>query len=218
MENLNEIIFNELSKAGYFKLKEYPIWKHEHSSDFWIVVDVNDILNFDVIQKIQASYYEYVESLSPKYSGIEKNTSLLILNKVKDKNNEMVVSIENDAFFFKKYIIQYTEEELASSLDYIKECQTESIASLIFDDKLFRKLKKNLNTPVALLYTIVQKLPFIIMNVDKKDFVEDIKIVCPDVESYHLLDWVDSFPSLKGERPSEEEKTNAQNIILQLFK
>ena len=218
MEALNNIVFEELSRSGYKTVKGEYIWKHSLFSDYWIVKDFQENLNIESIQDIQEGLFEEIKNLRDKYVDIEKNTSLLILNKVENKSDEMVISVENDVFYFKKYVIQYTETELESILLYKKKRPEDSIAKLVADKKIFTQIKQDLHNPLCLFYTIAQKLPFIVMDTDKKEFNADLRIDGLDAESLHLLEWVDSISDFEDERPSEDQKKQAQKDILKFLK
>lgn len=122
-----------------------------------------------------------------------KNISILYVRRQDSidlsKVDNETLEIENDPYYFKKYVLPYTEEaesELKSTLDGL-HYPDRSIADILMDKEVFKKLKgENAFGAYHLLYAISHKLPFITMNVEQKDFddVVDFKVK-PD--SYQLL-------------------------------
>ena len=214
MELLNDIVFRELSKANYHPLYENILWKHKYHSDYWMVMDFNEDLSFEAIQCIQEQCLSIISEFSATNADIEKNTSLLVLNQVQTKTGDITIALENDVFFFKKYILQYTKNELTAILKYLEEHPEESIAHLVLDEVLFEKVKQDINSPLILLYTLVQKLPFVVLEVSKKDFGTKHHIGFTDSRFPLLLDWVDSFPLVKFASLADEDKGKIQNSVL----
>lgn len=147
--------------------------------DFYVIWYVErEILNLQLVK-------EYSEGIMDKVTekftlpGIDKNISLLILTEKEDMANDrdeefykQLFDIEEDPYFFKKYVLYYSQQQ--------KELINEAITSgdildildtLIVDKSLFKNFKDNIDLRAKLLYDILAKIyikiPFMKLNIDK---------------------------------------------------
>lgn len=193
MERLIDLVQKEFSTADYQIVGENGVWTDCSNKDFWIVVTIEG--DYD-IEEEQEKLFERTASLRDKYSAMEKNTSLLILNILEDvnqKNAEKVISDENNPYYFKKYVLQYTDQEWKDIKPFLVE--KTCLSDALMDVELFKKLKEAENGEVALLYGIAHKLPFIMMGVKKKTFVQKEKLFLSAPDLLPLCDWIDSINS-----------------------
>ena len=218
MENLIDLINKEFQKAGYVST-DHILWCHNMYKDFWVVLDIEGNYNLDEVQDLT---YRRLKDERIKEPEIEKNTSLLILNKVKvfEKKIEKVIEEENNEFIFKKYIIQYTNADWGVVKDLIAD-DSESVGRLIMKPTFFDILKRVPNGGISLLYSIAHKLPFVTMDVTKRDYElsEDLQL---SDRSTVMLKWVDSIPKLQKKIPKDEEieavKKQIKEIVLNEIK
>lgn len=214
MENLINVIYNEFKKAGY-ESTDHFLWQHNKYKDFWVVLDIEG--NYD-LKTLQSQTYNRLLDERVKEPELEKNTSLLILNKVEKsgKSRERVIEDENDEFVFKKYVIQYTEEEWTILRDQIAD-NHESIGKLIMNTSFFEVLKRDPNGEMRLLYSIAHKLPFVTMDVTKRDYNVSQDLQLSDRVT-DTLRWVDSIPKSQKKNPKDEEldvvKKQIEEIVL----
>ena len=196
MKMLIHLVENEFARAGYTQLTE-GLWVNSEQTDFWLVCVLQGDYQLKEFQEQLLSDYA---SLFSEYKLMEKNTSLLLLNEVEyavDKKPGKVVADENDPYDFKKYIIQYTQDEWKQAKVFLEE--KESLANVLMQPDIFAKLKKDgVNSPVALLYTIAHKLPFVMMPVEHKEFQFRNELFYNDQQESELDDWLNTIVS-KGD-------------------
>lgn len=213
MENLTDLISQEFNKAGY-RSNDGFLWKHQSYMDFWIVVHVQgDYL----LSKLQEDIYEKLEAERTNEPEMEKNTSLLILNLVEEagKNRQRIIEDENDVYVFKKYVIQYTQQEWDEVRGLI-ESESVPFEELLMRADLFERMRANPNGCLGLLYTIAHKLPFVTMTVTKKDY-EISDEVHIQAELTGLLDWVDAIETPERKTASEEEINVVKNALASMI-
>lgn len=169
MDTILQVIDREFFLAEYEKLKEgFPLYSHRDYGDFWIVIECNDY-EFP----IQDEIYEKFSEILKHYKEAEKNTSLLFLNKVdswQGENNDKIMSLENDPYFYKKYVITYTPAMEKQALDILGE---KNIGEIVSNNELFKQLKsrENEENGLSLLYTIIHKLVFVGIPAEREQFV-----------------------------------------------
>lgn len=213
MESINDIISRELKIANYSCCSD-RFWHHSVYADYWLVVQHIGPFN---IEELQEKCYADLEQERLIFPDSDKNTSLLILNQVESKNRDIVVSVEDNSFYFKKYVIQYTEEEIARCLDYINGQPRISLGKILLNPDLFSEIKRNLNNPMSLLYTIAHKLPFVMMEVEKKTYSIDTNIILSKPGLSSLLEWVDLQPLPVGKNVSPEDLAGMKSSISQFL-
>lgn len=213
MENLTDLIFQEFQKAGYGS-KDGFLWKHQSYIDFWIVFHVKgDYL----LSKLQEDIYERMEEVRTREPEMEKNTSLLILNLVDEagKNRQRIIEDENDVYVFKKYVIQYTQQEWVDVKELIEK-ENVPYEELLMRADLFDRMRANQNGSLSLLYTIAHKLPFVTMTVTKKDYeISDEVRIQEDLKG--LLDWVDAIGAPERKTASENEINAVKNAVASMI-
>ncbi|GAA0782039.1 ABC-three component system middle component 1 [Hathewaya limosa] len=117
-------------------------------NDYYFVIEVtSDNLSNnrveDVIEKIIDNYWN--DNILKEYgvnSDYKKNTSLIILLKLNDKKDELGLSnniydIEESPFYFKRYVITYTNEEK----EILNKVQVSDYKKIISDGSIFKKYK-----------------------------------------------------------------------------
>ena len=105
-------------------------------------------------------------------------------------------------YVFKKYVIQYTQEDWDAIRNVIDD--EVPLSNILMQEKHFASLKANPDSPLNLLYNIAHKLPFVTMNVMKKDYdITDELIVPERMES--MLAWVDDVPKWERKNPTDDD-------------
>lgn len=151
--------------------------------DFYLIWYVEvDSLNLEFIK----SRSEHIlGSVLDKYDlpGINKNISLLILTESETLDNyideefyKRLFDIEEDPFFFKKYVLYFTTHQKQLLNEKIRSGDIlETLDKIIMDKKLFGTFKNNEEVEDRLLYDIVSKIyikmPFMKLTIEKESMV-----------------------------------------------
>ena len=106
-----DLILNEFGIANYHLLKNKEgkfLLTNEANSDFWIILS-----DYDIAVDKQQELFEFYRQEMKEYSTAEKNTSILILKCISHFDEEIkawAVETENDKYYFKKYVLLYTQK------------------------------------------------------------------------------------------------------------
>lgn len=193
MEHLVDLINVEFSRSGYQELVD-GLWINSGATDFWLVC----VLKCDYqVQELQEQLHSVYAKYFAQYSLMDKNTSLLIIQKVENvqsKTPEKVVADENDPYHFKKYIIQYTLDEWERSKVFLQDNCT--LSSVLMSPEIFDVHKANgVSSSVSLLYTIAHKLPFVMLPVEQKEFQFKNNLEYKNNRQRELDRWLNSITS-----------------------
>lgn len=200
METIREYIEEIFEHEMYEKIEVLDdgcsIWKNKEDNDFWIVaekfcLDEEDKL-FENYKKIMINY------VSLPY---DKNTSLLYIKEIGDMPNEIenAINIENDPFYYKKYVLLYTKNDW----EKIKNIDVSRIGSALISAENFKELKEK--GAYDLLYKIAHKLPFLKLAFREIHNLEDINSLLSSNENDKILEkWIISLPN---------ERSEIENII-----
>lgn len=195
MENLIDLISFEFDKAGYKPISNV-IWKHVSYPDFWVVLRPVGVYN---LNQLQTELFDDLAKIREKSPESEKNTTLLILNQVtgEHRDERKVIEDENDAYMFKKYVIQYIKEEWDSARQQLP-IPFDGLGKLLMQPDNFSSMKETQRkSDFTLLYTIAHKLPFVLMDVEKKEFNAEPELELSDdiKDIYGLIDSCLDFSS-----------------------
>lgn len=131
--------------SDLFKLSEFAVdEKNSFASNnekhiFYVYKNYNNINEFiENLVQDQDDLYDYISQLE-NGNEIKKNTSFIILIKLKEKNEKDIIQkeildLEEDKYFFKKYVITYLSDEVESFYKKLEEY-----------DNVMNFLKKSLN-------------------------------------------------------------------------
>lgn len=214
MEHLIDLISQEFTLAKYNYL-EGGIWKHSIHNDFWVIVLVEG--DYD-LEKLQEEKYESLEKFRMDYPSSEKSTSLLILQLLHndyEKNYKRVIDDENNVFYFKKYVIQYSEAEWIEAMSLLENGQ--SLGKILMQTDVFERVKQDANSGNALLYTVAHKLPFIMMRAERKSYAPNPSFSFNE-DLQPLFESIEQFPDMHGKTPNVNELMVASQFIDQLIK
>ncbi|MDF2800406.1 MAG: hypothetical protein K0S61_309 [Anaerocolumna sp.] len=164
--------------SGYFTSKS-------NKATYYILDfnELNDETNIreSVVSK-QNSYYSNIMEMKDN-KVILKNTSLLIFIQVKDKEQadylkETIIEFEEDKYFFRKYVLVYTENELESLRKRLPQNGILNyINNEIKNTECFDKFKKRNNIDhYNLLLKMLIKIPVL-------NFYMGLKENMPSLES-----------------------------------
>lgn len=172
-------IINSIFISSNFRSTEcrngtiYTLSEDEKKS-FWLVVTAK---NIDAILEHQAKYFEDCKEVVSD-SALEKNLSLLILHETKNLLNsslkQKTLEIEENPYFFKKYVLYFTPTELSSLLSTSTSIDMNFLGIQISSKKTFAAYKENLNNETwqSLLYRLAIKVPFVKLNLGFADSLE----------------------------------------------
>lgn len=213
MEHLIDLIRIEFGLAQYHPIDENGLlWQHGEYNDFWVICEIVDEYQ---LEELQERIYGELETLRKNLPKSEKSTSLLILhhlNNAGEKNLQQVIEGENNVYYFKKYIIQYTSDEWIAAKDLLLEYHR-GLGQLLMQPNVFEQIRSNENSPYKLLYTVAHKLPFVMMKTEKKEYNPNPTFnICADLQP--IFAWVEAFPDMTGRTPKDNE-IQAANVAIE---
>ena len=127
--------------------------------------------DYDIDVEFQKRLADNYEGIMDGYIAATKNTSVLVLKKVEyinDANKSWAVEVENDKFFFKKYVLLYTDAAWNMLKDNILIYKEKGLSAYLVETENFEKLKEDTSDGAySLLYGIAHKLPFLLVEMQK---------------------------------------------------
>ena len=185
--------------------------KHKNYADFWIIVNAVDAFKLEdqetIAEKAKTTIFN-------QHKEAEKNTSLLVLLEVEQISEgilDTIIEIENDPFYFKKYVLAYTTK---SSKETIEKISPENFSSMLMQPKSFKALKDEaeVSDPYHLLYSIAHKLPFLMTDVQVQDTSLFSNQYIPSEEMLDAFNWMQSI-DLDTEDFATEVLNKFENLI-----
>lgn len=186
-------IVAEIFKKSNFSVEKLTDDGNVKRDDLWLAIRNNEShFDFYVIWYVEKSVLglqfikEHSEWIMDKVlekvslPGVDKNTSLLILtgkeNIDNDEDEEFyrgLFDIEEDPYFFKKYVLYYTTQQKQLINELIATDNiVDTLNTLIINKNLFKNFKDELDTREKSLYDILTKIyikiPFMKLNIDKE--------------------------------------------------
>lgn len=122
-----------------------------------------------------------------------------------------MIDDENNIYFYKKYVIQYTDDEWDSAHSMITQGYS-GLGDLLMKTEVFEQVKQQNNSPYHLLYTIAHKLPFVMMHVERKEYNPN-PVININEELQSLFNWIEELPDMVGRNPDNAEIEAAQTAI-----
>ncbi|WII49975.1 ABC-three component system middle component 1 [Klebsiella pneumoniae] len=128
---------------------------------FLAVVECENIPSPQVLNKLVLLYAPETFKSDPAF---DKNTDLIILHKLRHRADfngieSKVFGIEENPYYFKKYFLYYSEEELR----LLEGHNFESVSAIVVDDRMFAEYRDQPLSPT--LYSVAArifiKLPFV---------------------------------------------------------
>ncbi len=180
------------------KIEDVRFYKRIKGEDrrFLVVVESINLLTPE-------EYNFKIESFSPielkNDPSFEKNTDLIVLYEMSSLNElktceKYIFSIEENPYYFKKYVFYYSSEEVELIQDY----NFSDFDKVILDRDQFRDYK---NSPLkASLYSIISrfyiKLPFLEIPVDEGELRDVNEILSDSLDDEGLLEFSENFEKL----------------------
>ncbi len=167
-----EIIQKLFADYGYkSEMEKSLFYATDDKKEFWFIHEWKENLLDNQIDL----FNKCVESISD--SALKKNISMLILwklpNGISEGIRERIMLVEEDAFFFKKYVLYYSEEELKDFNSVLKshDLIKEFIEKEVISRKNFVAYRNNSkkNSWQDLLYRMAIKIPFVKVNIKEKN-------------------------------------------------
>lgn len=121
-----DIVSDLFNLTGFSVNKEKNFASNNIKHMFYVYKNYNGIADFkENIYDDQNNLYDYISSLD-NGNEIKKNTSFIILinlNESSEKDNiqEEILDLEEDRYFFKKYVITYLSAETDSFYNKLKD-------------------------------------------------------------------------------------------------
>lgn len=185
----NDISFGEYSCFFYHNISK---------SDFFILLDKNNLTSDELILLEKEGLNALDEMLKQHEAASEayaKNTTLILcINSTEGiEKHDIISSLEEDKYLFKKNIIFYSELEITELQELFGEDYTAEKANNILQATgLFENLKSNKNSGYSLLTRLFIKLPFLYLemkHVDLENLSEIIEEEAQEkaVENLYIL-------------------------------
>lgn len=184
MLELIEIIFQELgfnAATVPFEFENvdhsFKVFSREKSAYAVIEIDSSMTSAFnDFLNTYQSKLFE-AALLNEKFKDdLKKNSYLLVLAESKVANNhprKFFINIEEDPFFFKKYVFRYGENDLKALTEKISTTSiTTGLGQLAIDQNIFKKFSEESKSRAGyenLLYQIYVKIPALSLPTASKD-------------------------------------------------
>ncbi|MER2175331.1 MAG: ABC-three component system middle component 1 [Carnobacterium sp.] len=149
-------------------------------TNFYLVLYIDKIEENFLTERVP-NYFSAIKTIKEGYDErIDKNLSMIVCYResVKEditKQNKIYFDIEEDPYYFKKYLLSYSdmEEEKLLELFYEEDSTTELINNVVTNTEYFEKFKSEVVTDSSILYKICSKMmikiPFINLNYIKDE-------------------------------------------------
>lgn len=204
-EKIKDIILKSVFTSEHFVadyVKDCDCWvlKHKDNSihDFWIISYDFDINKQDNLFK---SIHRTGIAEAPTFN---KNLSLLFVKKMDNIDistiDESIIDIENDPYYFKKYVLAYTQESSQQLFKLLSEDFSGiSLSDIMMMSESFKKLQEEKSFgPYHLLYSLAHKIPFLTMNIKPKNY-DDVAKLTIEEDDKPLMDSIEGINSKNGE-------------------
>lgn len=186
--------------------------------NFYIVVFINEI-NDNFLDDQVLEYYNAIKGLELGYDErMDKNLSMLVCLRSDDelKKKELlkkIFEIEEDPYFFKKYVFSYTDEHYKILSDYFESNNNihskTLLNNIVNDNELFISFKSQPNDASNSLYNLCSKLliklPFVVFERGEKKIENLTEKIRENLQIEDLVKYSDEWLKI-------EEKKNGYNI------
>lgn len=157
----------------------YAISMEEQKVNYYLVLFIDNLTDIEKNNLNLNYYYEEIKALKDNYDKqMDKNLTMLICAKrenleVNQKLSQVIYRIEEDPYFFKKYVLTYTDKQvnLINSDIPSYDAITNYLYSILNNHDLFVQFKSDpyKETKYSLVSKIFIKLPFLnLQNVHTK--------------------------------------------------
>lgn len=202
-------LFKQFNYEVIDEARDISFFKHINYKDFWIIVNAVNAFKLEDQETIAGK----AKTIFAQYKEAEKNTSLLVLLQVEQISEGIlndIVEIENDPFYFKKYVLAYTK----SSKEAIEQYSIKNFSSILMQPRCFQALKNEaeVSGPYHLLYSIAHKLPFLMTDVQVQDTSLSSNQYIPREEMLDAFNWMQSI-DFCAEDFAKEVLNKFENLI-----
>ncbi len=145
-------------------LAEQPTYMLQHNGESKRFLVILECLKLTSPQQLNSIALEFAPDTFKSDPAFDKNTDLIILHRLKlraefTKIESSIFAIEENPYYFKKYLLYYSDQELS----FLETETFESISSVVMNEKEFSAYR---NAPLEpTLYSIAAriyiKLPFV---------------------------------------------------------
>lgn len=156
----------------------------KNATNFYLVLFLDEIENDFLFEKVPR-YFEEIKKMKTGYDErIDKNLSMIVCYKETkndsfEKRNKLFFDIEEDPYYFKKYLLSYNDMEVnvVNKEFYQGNKLTDFINSVVINSKYFEEFKTEQDSDHSNLYKICSKMMIKIpvINLEyKKDELENL--------------------------------------------
>jgi len=188
--------------------------------DFLTVMFVSkDEIRSELIKEKIEVYLLKILETQQNYFGIEKNLSLLLIMEVDSLEfskeiASLIYDIEEDPYYFKKYVLTYTRQQVSLLESYKGTSEGEVIPFLINilnNSTVFSKFKNNEESEDVIIYDLISKLfikiPFLNIENNQQTITNLYEEIIKGIEERDKILWESLFKlnEISGSDPSVEE-------------
>ncbi len=163
----NDNGFSDITIENPVEGNQTEFWANysDNAVNFYLVLFLDEIKEDFLTNEVPA-YFNAIKQLEVGYDErMDKNLSMLVCVKMENEMiqeiPEKIFEIEEDPYFFKKYVITYNENncnELKSQFDTMHESSNDILNRIINNSKMFLSYKMNESNNFTSLYEISTKL------------------------------------------------------------
>ncbi|MDU1911752.1 ABC-three component system middle component 1 [Fusobacterium sp.] len=182
IEIINKI-FNEKKYEKIYEKDEFYLYecREEMKTDFYLLYFLNYASELEIEKMLIEKYSEMIYEIKKekKYKEtIDKNLSLVLFLKISKKNQEdikkLTYEIEESKMYFKRYLLNYTEDEEKKFFDFFSVKDTiEKMKIEIKKTDNFEKFKNGEISFYNLLIKLYIKIPILEYEFKESDLLED---------------------------------------------
>lgn len=202
------------SLAACTEITVKPYVSNDYLSQVFLMIELSnerlhEVVKTDLVKMIALSF----RKSSFHVSEMDKNTSLIVVSEFetgKESDKESKVKIEDDPYYFKKYVFSYNAVSERNADDWIKQNKNdrnvvECIQEYVTDTEKFASFKNDFNNEPVYTYfmELITKIPsFPMSTVGKRNL--------RSVEDY-LKEELEKYRS--GRKPIEVEKEKVEHFL-----
>lgn len=225
-----DLIKNIFTDYGYRNTElGFPnLTLYEGSSEreeYWLVAKIDS--ETDVVQEQQNFFDKCASHIDNP--ALEKNTSLLIVWETSgylplESLKKKIMQIEEDAYFFKKYVLHYAPQQKEALQHALGEENSlkEFLSEKIIDQEIFKRYKnekiENSHTMTweSLIYRMAIKIPFISIKIESKNDLGSLEKDNQEVinkEGTQIIELNEKLFSLEGRDFLFDTDTSPENLL-----
>lgn len=177
------VTYTSLSACNEITVKPYV--SKEYLSQVFLLVELSnarlhEVVETDLVKMIALSF----RRSSFHVAEMDKNTSLIVVSEFetgKGNDKESKVKIEDDPFYFKKYVFSYNAVSERNAIDWMKQNRNERnvvecIQEYVTDTEKFSSFKKDFNNEPIYTYfmELITKIPSFPMSTVGKQNLKSV--------------------------------------------